>query len=83
MEHFFLMITYPDHLLTDSHELKVKFRVDHLSLLQSKDLLVTTLGQMLLVVLQTLNHLNTLKPSTLHRTNLRSYYTVTLYDQNV
>lgn len=39
-----LMIAYPDHLLTDSHELKVEFRVDHLSLLQFKDLLVTTLG---------------------------------------
>lgn len=52
------MITHPDHLLTHSHELKVEFRVDHLGLLQFKDLLVAALGQMLLTVLETLNHLH-------------------------
>lgn len=60
------MITHPDHLLTHSHELKVELRVDHLSLLQLKDLLVTALRQMLLLVLQTLNHLH-IDPSTLLR----------------
>lgn len=54
------MITYPDHLLTHSHELKVELRVDHLGLLQFEDLLVTPLGQMLFIVLQTLNHLHAL-----------------------
>ena len=46
-----------DHLLADTHELVVQLRVHHFRLLQLKDLLVALLGQLLLVLLQTLDHL--------------------------
>lgn len=51
-------VSHPDHLLADSHELEVELWVHHFRLLQSEDLLMALLGQVLLAFFQTLNHLN-------------------------
>ena len=46
-----------DHLLADSHQLVVELGVAHLHLLQSEDPLVAALTELLLLLLQTLDHL--------------------------
>lgn len=50
-------LAHLDHLLADTHELVVQLWVHHFRLLQLEDLLVALLGQLLLALLQTLDHL--------------------------
>lgn len=50
-------LAYPDHVLADSHQLVVQFRIDHLHLLELEDPLVAALCQITLVLLQTLDNL--------------------------
>lgn len=47
-----------DHLLTDSHQLVVELGVGHLHLLQPENPLVTPQAELLLLLLQTLDHLS-------------------------
>lgn len=46
-----------DHLFADAHQLVVQLGVAHLHLLQPEDALVAALAQLLLLLLQTLDHL--------------------------
>ena len=52
-----MVLAYPDHVLADSHQLVVQFRINHLHLLQLEDPLVAALSQLTLVLLQTLDDL--------------------------
>lgn len=54
----FSCLHHLDHLFADSHELVVELGVAHLHLLQSEDPLVAALAELLLLLLQTLNHLS-------------------------
>lgn len=57
VEVILVLLAYPDHVLADSHQLVVQFRINHLHLLQLEDPLVAALCQLTLVLLQTLDNL--------------------------
>lgn len=52
-----VLLVYLDHVLADSHQLVVQFRLGHLHLLQLEYPLVAPWIQEALVLLQTLNNL--------------------------